>query len=370
MAYEELDNLLTENEKTVYLALLQLGESTASPILKKTGLQNSVFYRTINRLLEKGFVSYILKGKIKHFKSNDPSIFLTQLRDKEEKIKEIIPKLKQIQKTIEIHAEAEVFLGLKGIKAMYYSLIENAKQGEEYYYFGSNEQVFEEVLEKVYLPFRKYREEKKIKVFGINKKELKGRITKFKNTQEKYTDFPLPPNMAIFRDKIVIASWGEIPTGILIRGKDIAEQYKELFNELWNNPVSVHEGRKEEDLIKEIFSYQGKDGVISYGNMQVPEDLYLKETQTLRKMRLDKGVKIRMITNKLPSQITKDPRWKKLTKIRFSKEMEKVTTWTYIFGEKVAITSLKHNLMGILIENKEFADTQRQIFENLWKQNK
>jgi len=237
MAYEELDALLTENEKKVYLELLKLGESTASPILKKTGLQNSVFYRTINRLIEKGFVSYILKGKIKHFKASSPDIFLTQLKDKEEKIKNILPNLKLLSKTAESKTEAEVFLGLKGIKAMYYSLIEDAKPKEEYYFFGPNEQVFEETLEKVYLPFRKYREEKKIKVYGIIKEELKGKVTKFKNTVEKYTNSPLPPNMAIFKDKIAITSWGEIPTGILIKGKDIAEQYKKVFWEIWKQAI-------------------------------------------------------------------------------------------------------------------------------------
>lgn len=233
MAYEELNDLLTENEKQAYLALLQLGETTASPVLKKTGLQNSVFYRTIHRLIEKGFVSYILKGKIKHFKANKPEIFISQLKDKEEKLKDIIPKLKELQKLSETKVEAEVFVGVKGILAMYYSLIEDAKPNEEYYFFGPTEQVFEETMSKVYIPFRKYRAEKKVKVFGIIKRELKGKITKFKNTKEKYADFPLPPNMAIFRDRVVIASWGEIPTGILIQGKDIAEQYKKLFQQMW-----------------------------------------------------------------------------------------------------------------------------------------
>jgi sugar-specific transcriptional regulator TrmB len=233
MAYEELDTLLTDNEKKVYVELLRLGESTASPILEKTGLQNSVFYRTIHRLMEKGFVSYILKGKIKHFKANDPSLFLNQLKEREEKLKEIIPKLKQIQRISEIKTQAEVYVGINGILSMYYTLIEDAKPNEEYYFFGPTEQVFEETMSKVYIPFRKYRNEKKINIYGIIKKELKGKITKFKRTRERYTDFPLPPNMAIFKDKIAIASWGEIPTGILIKGKDIAEQYKELFWEIW-----------------------------------------------------------------------------------------------------------------------------------------
>jgi sugar-specific transcriptional regulator TrmB len=233
MVYEELEGILTENEQKVYLALLQLGESTAAPIIEKTGLQSSVFYRTIHRLLKKGFVSYILKGQIKHFNAAKPDFLLSSLKNKQEKIKEILPKLHEMTKISEIKTNAEVFVGLKGVLAMYYNLIEGAKPGEEYFFFGTSEKVFEEAISKVYLPFRKYRKEKKIIVYGIHPVELKGKVTPFIRTKERYTKFPLPANMAIFRDKIVIASWGEIPTGILIQGKDIAEQYKELFWRIW-----------------------------------------------------------------------------------------------------------------------------------------
>lgn len=231
--YEELDGLLSENEKKVYLVLLQLGESTASPILQKTGLQNSVFYRTIHRLMEKGYVSYILKGKIKHFKANKPELLHAHIKQTEEKIKSIIPKLKELEKKSEVKIDAEVFVGVKGVLAMYYSLIEDAKPEEEYYFFGPIKEDFFTAMEKVYLPFRLYRKEKKVKVFGITPLELKKVIPPLSEVHERYTDSPLPQNMAIFRDKIVIASWGETPTGILITGKNIAEQYKQLFWQMW-----------------------------------------------------------------------------------------------------------------------------------------
>ncbi len=235
MTYEELNELLTENEKQVYLALLKLGEVTASPILEKTGLQNSVFYRTIHRLMEKGFVGYVLRGKIKHFKANNPEVFLTQIREKEAEIKKIIPSLKEIQKISGVKVDAEVFVGVKGILAMYRLLIADSKPKEEYCFFGIDVPSYKQAMEAVYIPFRKYRIEKKVKVYGIHRMELKGKMEKVKNTIERYTNFPLPPNMTIFRDKIIIASWGETPTGILIHGKDIAEQYRKMFWKIWKS---------------------------------------------------------------------------------------------------------------------------------------
>jgi len=233
MAYEALEGILTENEKKVYVELLRLGESTASPILEKTGLQNSVFYRTIHRLMEKGFVTYILKGKIKHFKAVDPEAFLSTIKEKELEIKELVPQLKEIQKISNFKANAEVYTGIKGLLKMYYTLIEDAKKGEEYLFFGPRKNQAENAMKEVYLLFRKYRYNKKLKVYGINPKNTEQFIEKTKMVNQKYIDSPIPPNIAIFRDKIVMAIWGEMPTGILIQSKDVAEQYKELFWEIW-----------------------------------------------------------------------------------------------------------------------------------------
>lgn len=50
---------LTNAEIKVYLALLELGTATAGPILEKSHLQNSVVHMTLNKLIEKGFVTFV-----------------------------------------------------------------------------------------------------------------------------------------------------------------------------------------------------------------------------------------------------------------------------------------------------------------------
>ena len=54
---------LTSGEVKVYLALLELGPSSAGEIIEKSRLQNSVIHFCLNRLKEKGLVSYIKKGR-------------------------------------------------------------------------------------------------------------------------------------------------------------------------------------------------------------------------------------------------------------------------------------------------------------------
>jgi len=54
---------LTNAEIRVYVALLELGSSSAGKIIEKSGLQNSVVHRALNSLIEKGLISYIKEGK-------------------------------------------------------------------------------------------------------------------------------------------------------------------------------------------------------------------------------------------------------------------------------------------------------------------
>ena len=59
---------LTESENKIYLALLDLGDSTRGDIVNKSGVAGSKVYDLLERLREKGLVSIYVKDKVKHFK--------------------------------------------------------------------------------------------------------------------------------------------------------------------------------------------------------------------------------------------------------------------------------------------------------------
>ena len=50
-----------------------------------------------------------------------------------------------------------------------------------------------------------------------------------------FFDFPIPPTISIFRDKIAMMSWGDLekPKGILITSREMAIQYTKFFKEMW-----------------------------------------------------------------------------------------------------------------------------------------
>ncbi|MEK6887971.1 MAG: helix-turn-helix domain-containing protein, partial [Candidatus Aenigmatarchaeota archaeon] len=55
---------LTNAEIKVYLALLELGATKTGLLIEKSGLQSSVVYSALARLMEKGLVSSIKEGKM------------------------------------------------------------------------------------------------------------------------------------------------------------------------------------------------------------------------------------------------------------------------------------------------------------------
>jgi sugar-specific transcriptional regulator TrmB len=133
--------------------------------------------------------------------------------------------------------------------------------------------------------------------------------------------------------------------------------------------VKLYEGKRAVyELMSEIFGC-GKQ-VYSFGNMDWPEKLHEFDTRNLRKLRMLSGTKVRGITNHLGFEETKQKIWQKTSEARVLKELDKVTTWTYIFEGKVANISYKDQLIGELIEDSEFANTQMLLFEMLWKKAK
>ena len=75
---------LTEGEAKVYEALLTLGNSTVGPIVKESGVAYSNAYEILERLMEKGLVSYNLKEKTKFFQAAEPTRLREYLEKQEE----------------------------------------------------------------------------------------------------------------------------------------------------------------------------------------------------------------------------------------------------------------------------------------------
>ena len=134
---------LTPGEARVYLALLELGFSTVSPISKKAKVSISKIYTLLEGLIRKGLVSSIAKNKVKHFKASNPERIIDFLEEKKKKIEEEekevkkkLPELKGKFTKAEKRPVAEVYEGIKGIKTFFEEMLLEVKEGDMIYVLG------------------------------------------------------------------------------------------------------------------------------------------------------------------------------------------------------------------------------------------
>jgi len=58
---------------------------------------------------------------------------------------------------------------------------------------------------------------------------------------------------------------------------------------------------------------------------------------------------------------------KKLSNLKFSKNLDKIETNVFIYSNRVALMTSGENLVGIIIKNKDIVTQQKRIFQWLWK---
>ncbi len=225
---------LTNAEIKIYLALLEIGKTTAGPILKKTGLQNSVVHMTLDKLVKKGFASYIKKDRVKQYQATDPKNLLKLIDEKKERFQKIMPQLLVRQK--KEMQEAEIYEGVKGFKTMLYDFIKDSKKQEEYLFFSFYTRD-EETLTKIHIIYKEFAKERLrrgLVVKGVIPFEIKEQFKDrpdYKNL--RFAKFPILTNISIFQDKILFTPWEDKPVSYLIHSKQLADSFRVYFYSVW-----------------------------------------------------------------------------------------------------------------------------------------
>src|SRR3989338_11032182 len=109
---------LEKQEVKTYLGLLDLGESTATKLAERTGLGRVHMYQIVNRLIERGLASYIVKNNVKYFSASDPETLLKDIQQKEQDLQKILPELKARQNKLIPETKVEIYRGREGINTI------------------------------------------------------------------------------------------------------------------------------------------------------------------------------------------------------------------------------------------------------------
>lgn len=244
--YEALREIgLTDSEAKVYLALLKLGPTQKGQILKETKTAPSKIYHVIQKLIDKGLVSYFNKNNVKQFKAASPENikeYIAQkkknLEKQEKKFSKIIPQLKKLHESPKKEPTAEIFYGWRGLETIHNDVYNTLSEGETDFVFGASKGGDTKKIQEFFIKqsFRKKRKEIKIKaIFNENSREH-AEITSRKGKSglvKKFLPTTVPVEVNVYGDKVAIINLRKQPLIFLIKDKETAEAFREYFKELW-----------------------------------------------------------------------------------------------------------------------------------------
>lgn len=231
---------LSQNESKIYLALLEIGSSTADSIAQKAGIHRRTVYDNLEKLLSKGLISFVIKSNKKFFEAANPKILKKIIKEEKEKIlkknnilNSIMPELILAQELSKDKQEVKVFKGKEGIKTLLWDIL---RTGKTNYVIGAQStDEFKTILKQ----FHKERIKLKIKDKMIFMKEDSKRAKTF--TNKKYTQVKIlkkentsPIAINVYGDNVALLIRSRNPLGILIKNKETARGFKEYFEMLWS----------------------------------------------------------------------------------------------------------------------------------------
>lgn len=235
---------LTPGEAKIYLALLDLGQTTTGPIVDKSGVSTSKTYKILKRLEKKGLVGHIIKRSIVHWSPSNPKRIMELFEEKEKEIsrkkrelEKILPELLKKVEKLRSRQEAEAYMGLKGMASVFNDETNYLKEHltEINHVLG----VTKDYPKQTYDFFRRL--ENKRDNLTIRRKFLFGKdakgtmpfVEKSRFCEVRYLPYSSIVSINIYGDVSFISIFSEEPIFFVIKSKEIAKNFKEYFNILW-----------------------------------------------------------------------------------------------------------------------------------------
>lgn len=228
----------SEREAKVYISLLSLGETTVGPIAAKTRIQHSKIYQTLEKLIDRGLVTFVIKSRTKYFSAQNPKIILNMIKEKERKFSEILPDLQKKAEFSKKPQIATVYEGYRAIKSMFETILDSVNENSFYYVFAFKSEYIEsqnapKFLQNTHIRLSEIGVDDRLIANISIRNEIKNNYSGIKNMKIRFTTLNMPVGLMIINNRVINWVWGERPTAVEIVSGQIASQYKKFFLDIW-----------------------------------------------------------------------------------------------------------------------------------------
>ncbi len=364
---------LSDGEQKVYLALLELGESTSGPIADKSGVSASKVYQVIERLMKKGLAGEVVKKGSKHFKASNPKAIVDYLQERkrelneiEQAAKDILPALKAQfdEKTGE--TEVQLFRGMKSFRNLYADLLGEMKPKEDYFVIGASVGLYDE-FSAFFSNYHKQRAEKGVNIRMLFQQGVLPPDTDWRHAKKQFlpAQFRTPFQVTVYKDVTLLQLLQKEPLVFKIKNEEVAAAYRQFFDTLWNQKVQTYRGP---DGIKQLLMEAADEPEIKvlggggYVTDYFPD--WFKETYL---------PKIKKTGHRWRNLVLPSIRGHKVTTLPFAETRylppgEYSPTVMWIAGDMVANVIWEDEPVAFVVRNKKIAKAYTQYFEAMWQQ--
>lgn len=233
----------SDHEATIYLAMIDIGETGAGEIIKRTGLHRNIVYDTLEKLITKRLVIRVIKKNVAQFKITDPQRLLEDQKANLAIAEELIP---DILNRTKVKQDIIIWDGIEGFRNFSLSLVEKMKKNSTMYVLGSVGDLWYDQMGDARKKYEKIRRKNNVnwKMVTFVKDQLtedRRAVKENKNDQVRVLPQNVngPSNMIIWEDSIALQTFVEPFSVIEIKNQALADGYLNYFHALWNQGADL-----------------------------------------------------------------------------------------------------------------------------------
>lgn len=231
---------LSDKEANIYMAMLELGPSAMQDIARKSGVNRSTSYLTLEGLKARGLVSVATRGKKTLYSPEPPSRLASllnrereELESKKRRLQESIPYFMALYNAFEGKPQVRFFETEEGIVAA--RELMRCCRGEYLSFTAIDEGL--QRLSEINIPQR-VRIASKLHgryIFSLKPgfNRPKSDLTNWQVRELPYGQFAFTGEINIVDDKVAAFVGKRAPLAFVVENREMAELFRAMFNAAW-----------------------------------------------------------------------------------------------------------------------------------------